>query len=177
MAVMYLLAIVRTTGRSLKEVFSTLKEPLTLAFMASSDSALPTSMAQMGRLGLSRELLGSAIPLSAAMNRHGTAIIFALTTLFVADIYDVNLNVWQCLFVGIASSIVGAFDLGEYVTIAPMIAYILIPLDLPASAGMAIILTIWPLIEWFPELQCVMAACANAAIIGNIPHANEIEGQ
>jgi len=176
MAVMYMLAIVRSTGRSLTEVFSTLKEPMTLAFIASSDSALPSSMEKMAKLGLPHDLLGSAIPLSAAMNRHGTAIIFALTTLFVADIYDVDLNLWQCLFVGVASSIVGAFDSGEYVTIAPMIAYILIPLDLPASAGIAIIFTIWPMIEWFPELQCVMAACANAAIIGNIPQKNVTEG-
>ena len=68
----------------------------------------------------------------------------------------------------LACSLVGAFDSGEYVTIAPMIAYVLVPLQLPPVAGIAIIMTIWPLIEWFAELQCNMAATANAAIAGNL---------
>ncbi len=168
MTAVYLTILVRSTGKPLKEVWHTLKETFTLAFVASADSALPIAMKNMGRFGYPKEMLSSAIPLSAAMNRHGTAIIFGLTTLFVADIYDVDLSNWQCLFLAVACAIVGAFDSGEYVTIAPMIVYVLAPMGLPPAAGVAVILTIWPMIEWLPELQCIMAACANSAIAGNL---------
>jgi proton glutamate symport protein len=168
MTAFYLAALRRTTGRSLKEIWIILKEPWILAFVASADSALPLTMERMAKFGYPKEMLSSAIPLSAAMNRHGTVIIFALTSLFIANIYDVELSVLQYLFLALGCAVVGSFDSGEYVTIAPMLAYILIPLGLPAAAGVAIILTIWPMIEWIPELQCIMAASANAAIAGNM---------
>ena len=168
MAVMYLWMIRRVTGRTLIEIWRVLREPYTLALVASCDSAIPSTMQCMAKFGFPKEMLRSVIPLSAAMNRHATAIIFAITTLFVADVYGMHLTVWQILFVALACSLVGAFDSGEYVTIAPMIAYVLVPLQLPAVAGVAIIMTIWPLIEWFAELQCNMAATANAAIVGNL---------
>jgi Na+/H+-dicarboxylate symporter len=168
MTALYLFALRRSTGRSLKEVLAALKQTFTLAFVASADSALHSAMTQMAKLGLPRNLLSSVIPLSAATNRHATAIMFAIIAFFVADVYDVNLNLWQTLFVAFGCALVGAFDSGEYVTIAPMIAYVLIPLGLPAAPGIAIILTIWPMIEWFAELQTVMAACSNAAIIANV---------
>ena len=168
MCLLYAVVIRRATGRSLHDVWTILKEPYTLAFVASADSALPLTMERMAKLGYPKEMLSSIIPLSAAMNRHATAIIFGLTTVFIANIYDVQLTALQYLFIAVSCSIVGAFDSGEYVTIAPMISYILIPLDLPAATGVAVVLTIWPMIEWLPELQCILAASANAAIAGNI---------
>lgn len=168
MSALYLFVLRQATGKSFMKVWSTLKEPFTIAFIASSDSALPSTMRRMESFGYPKELLNSVIPLSAALNRHGTAIVFSITTIFVAQIYGVELTVWKCLLIAAACAVVGAFDSGEYVTIAPMIAYILIPLGLPPAGGVAIILTIWPMFEWFPELQCTMASCANAAIVGNI---------
>jgi len=173
MAVAYLRIITKASGKSLKEVWGILKGTFTLAFVASSDSAIPLAIKSMGEFKYPKDMLRSVIPLSAAMNRHGTAIIFALTTLFIADIYDVNFTALQCVFVALLCAIVGAFDSGEYVTIAPMIAYVLAPLGLPPAAGIAIILTIWPMIEWLPELQCIMAACANAAVAANLKTSDE----
>lgn len=168
MAALYLVQIRRATGRPVREIWRILKEPFTLAFVASSDSALPSIMRQMEELRYPPELIRSVVPLSAVLNRHGTAIVFAITTVFVAHIYGLQLTVANGLLIALSCSLVGAFDSGEYVTIAPMITYILVPLGLPPEAGVAIILTIWPLFEWFPELQCAMASCANAAIAGNI---------
>jgi len=168
MAVLYAAVLLRATGKTPKELWRTLKEPFTVAFVASSDSALPMTMEKMADLGYPKEMLNSAIPLSAVLNRHGTAIVFAITTVFVAQIYGVQLTAWNCLLIALSCSLVGAFDSGEYVTIAPMITYVLVPMDLPPAAGVAIILTIWPIFEWFPELQCIMASCANATIVGNI---------
>ena len=84
MCALYLLILMRATGRPLKEVWKVLKGTFTLAFVASADSALPLAMKNMARFGYPKEMLSSAIPLSAAMNRHGTAIIFGITTLFIA---------------------------------------------------------------------------------------------
>ena len=164
----YLSAIRKITRQPLSGIWKILKRPYTLALVASAESAIPSTMESMASFGFPKEMLRSVIPLSVAMNRPSTVVIFAITTIFVANIYDVNLTLWQTLFIAMACSVVGAFDSGEYVTMAPMIAYILLPLGLPAAAGTAIIMTIWPLIEWFPELQCIMAATANAAIVGNL---------
>ncbi len=167
MVTFYVIIIKRASGKSFRELYEVLKTPFTLAAIASSDSSLPILMEHMAKLGYQREMLRSVIPLSATMNRHATAMVFALTTLFVANIYDLELDFWQYFFIALACAFVGAFDFGEYVTIAPMVAYILIPLNLSSSAGVAIILTIWPMISSATELQAVMAACANAAITGN----------
>lgn len=169
MAALYLAQIRRTTGKSVPGIWRVFKEPFTLAFVASSDSALPSIMRKMGELHYPTELVSSVVPLSAVLNRHGTAIVFAITSVFVAHIYGLQLTITNCLLIAFSCSLVGAFDSGEYVTIAPMITYILVPLGLPPEAGVAIILTIWPLFEWFPELQCAMACCANTAIAGNVP--------
>ncbi|OGV55824.1 MAG: hypothetical protein A2X49_11550 [Lentisphaerae bacterium GWF2_52_8] len=168
MGALYLLLLCRATGKNLRDVFSTLKRPFTIGFIASSDSALPSLMEKMESLGYPRALVGSVIPLSAALNRHSTAMIFAITTVFVAQVYGMDLDLWHYLFIALVCAVVGAFDAGEYVTVAPMISYVLVPLGLPGASGSAIIMTIWPMIEWFPELQCVMAACANTAIAGNL---------
>ncbi len=173
MGCLYAILLKRSTGRRFGEIWAVMKEPYTIAFVASADSALPITMERMAKFGYPKEMLTSAIPLSAAMNRHATAIIFGLTTIFIANIYDVELTPWNYLFIAVACSIVGAFDSGEYVTIAPMISYILLPLDLPAATGVAVLLTIWPMIEWLPELQTIMAASANAAIAGNISKKSE----
>ncbi len=168
MSALYMFVLWRATGRTFKELYHVLKVPFTMAFVASSDSALPMTMKAMGQFGYPRDMLNSVIPLSAVLNRHGTAVVFAVTTVFVAQIYGMELTAWNCLVIAGSCALVGAFDSGEYVTIAPMITYILGPLDLPPAGGVAIILTIWPLFEWFPELQCIMASCANAAIVGNL---------
>ncbi len=169
MAVLYLAQIRRATGKSVPEIWRILKEPFTLAFVASADSALPSIMGKMEAFQIPPELIRSVVPLSAVLNRHGTAIVFAITTVFVAHIYGLQLTMANCLLIALSCSLVGAFDSGEYVTIAPMITYILVPLGLPPEGGVAIILTIWPLFEWFPELQCAMASCANTAFAGNLP--------
>ena len=169
MAVFYAIQIRRATGKPFLLLWRTLKEPFTLAFVASSDSAVPSAMKKMREFGYPPEMVSSVVPLSAVLNRHGTAIVFAITTVFVAHIYRVPLHAPTCLLIALSCSLVGAFDSGEYVTIAPMITYVLVPLGLPPEAGIAILLTIWPLFEWFPELQCIMASCTNTAIAGNIP--------
>jgi proton glutamate symport protein len=170
MAGLYIFQLRRATGKSIRQLWAVLKEPFTLAFVASSDSALPMAMSKMETFGLPAEMVHSVVPLSAVLNRHGTAIVFAITTVFIAHIYGMPLNMGNCLLIALSCSLVGAFDSGEYVTIAPMITYVLMPLGLPPEAGVAIILTIWPLFEWFPELQCIMAACANTAVVGNMRH-------
>ncbi len=177
MAALYLAQIRRATGIPVSRIWRILKGPFTLAFVASSDSALPSIMRKMEDFGYPSELISSVVPLSAVLNRHGTAIVFAITTVFVAHIYGLQLTIANCLLIAFSCSLVGAFDSGEYVTIAPMITYVLVPLGLPPEAGVAIILTIWPLFEWFPELQCAMASCANTAIAGNIASGERVAEQ
>ncbi|MFZ4777478.1 MAG: cation:dicarboxylate symporter family transporter, partial [Terrimicrobiaceae bacterium] len=80
MAALYLAQIRRATGKSVPEIWRIFKEPFTLAFVASSDSALPSILRRMGELHYPSELVSSVVPLSAVLNRHGTAIVFAITT-------------------------------------------------------------------------------------------------
>ena len=65
---------------------------LTGLLTSSSSATMPTSLKCCKRLGVSPKIYTFSIPLGATINMDGYAIMLAVTTLFTANLYGINLE-------------------------------------------------------------------------------------
>ncbi|MFD3157815.1 dicarboxylate/amino acid:cation symporter [Haloimpatiens sp. FM7330] len=74
---------------------------MTLAFSTSSSNAtLPVTMETVEKkFGVNKSILGFTFPLGATINMDGTAIMQGVATVFIAQIYNMNLTIPQLLTV------------------------------------------------------------------------------
>jgi aerobic C4-dicarboxylate transport protein len=135
--------IARLAGFSIVKFLVYIKEEIFLVLgTSSSDTALPTLMAKMERLGCSKPLVGLIVPTGYTFNTDGTSIYMTMAALFVAQATNTDLSLMQQLAIfGVAmltskgaSGVQGASFIALVGTLAVVPA---IPV-----AGMALILGI-----------------------------------
>jgi aerobic C4-dicarboxylate transport protein len=136
-------AIAKYTGFSITRFISYIKEELLIVLgTSSSESALPSLMRKLERLGASKPVVGLVVPTGYSFNLDGTNIYMTMAALFVAQATNTDLSLWQQLTIlGVAmltskgaSGITGA----GFITLAATLAVVpTIPV-----AGMALILGI-----------------------------------
>jgi Na+/H+-dicarboxylate symporter len=93
-----------------KEFFKKVRNAQTIAFSTSSSAAtLPVTMETAERdLGLPRQITSFVLPLGATVNMDGTALLQGVATIFIAQFYNIDLNLMQQLTIvlmGILASI------------------------------------------------------------------------
>lgn len=64
---------------------------------SSSESALPSLMEKLEKMGCSKSVVGLVIPAGYSFNLDGTTIYLSMATLFLAQVYNVHLTVNQVL--------------------------------------------------------------------------------
>lgn len=90
--------IARVAGFSIFSFIRYIKDELLIVLgTSSSESALPSLMAKLERLGCSRQVVGLVVPTGYSFNLDGTNIYMTLATLFIAQALHVDLNIWQLL--------------------------------------------------------------------------------
>jgi aerobic C4-dicarboxylate transport protein len=136
-------AIAKLTGFSITRFISYIKEELLIVLgTSSSESALPSLMRKLEKLGCSKPVVGLVVPTGYSFNLDGTNIYMTMAALFVAQATNTELTLAQELTIlGVAmltskgaSGITGA----GFITLAATLAVVpTIPV-----AGMALILGI-----------------------------------
>ncbi|MRV74782.1 C4-dicarboxylate transporter DctA [Duganella sp. FT92W] len=136
-------AIAKMTGFSITRFISYIKEELLIVLgTSSSESALPSLMRKLEKLGCSKPVVGLVVPTGYSFNLDGTNIYMTMAALFVAQATNTELTLAQELTIlGVAmltskgaSGITGA----GFITLAATLAVVpTIPV-----AGMALILGI-----------------------------------
>jgi aerobic C4-dicarboxylate transport protein len=136
-------AIAKFTGFSIVRFIAYIKEELLIVLgTSSSESALPSLMTKLQRLGASKPVVGLVVPTGYSFNLDGTNIYMTMAALFVAQATNTELTLTQELSIlGVAmltskgaSGITGA----GFITLAATLAVVpTIPV-----AGMALILGI-----------------------------------
>jgi len=135
--------IAKYTGFSIARFISYIKEELLIVLgTSSSESALPSLMRKLEKLGASKPVVGLVVPTGYSFNLDGTNIYMTMAALFVAQATNTDLTLWQQLTIlGVAmltskgaSGITGA----GFITLAATLA--VVP-SIPV-AGMALILGI-----------------------------------
>jgi aerobic C4-dicarboxylate transport protein len=89
-------AIARIAGFRIGRFLAYIKEEILLVLgTSSSDTALPTLMAKLEKLGCSRPLVGLIVPTGYTFNTDGTAIYMTMAALFVAQATNTELSILQ----------------------------------------------------------------------------------
>ena len=96
--------IARIAGFSIFKFLAYIKDELLIVLgTSSSESALPSLMEKLERLGCSKSVVGLVVPTGYSFNLDGTNIYMTLATLFLAQATNTHLTIWQELgILGIA---------------------------------------------------------------------------
>src|SRR3982074_1995047 len=90
--------IARTVGFSIFKFLAYIKDELLIVLgTSSSESALPSLMEKLERLGCSKSVVGLVVPTGYSFNLDGTNIYMTLATLFIAQALGVELSFSQQL--------------------------------------------------------------------------------
>lgn len=88
--------ILRYYRISLWAVLKFIKEELLIVLgTSSSESALPQVMDKLERLGCARSVVGLVVPAGYSFNLDGTTIYLVMATVFLAQVFGVNLSLGQ----------------------------------------------------------------------------------
>ncbi|MEX6701992.1 cation:dicarboxylase symporter family transporter [Peribacillus frigoritolerans] len=88
--------IAKMSGTSIFVILKVLKDELILAFTtASSESVLPRLMDKMEKFGVPKSITSFVIPTGYTFNLDGSSIYQALASLFVAQMYGIDLSITQ----------------------------------------------------------------------------------
>tara|TARA_R110002072_G_scaffold172728_4_gene327030 strand:- start:286 stop:1620 length:1335 start_codon:yes stop_codon:yes gene_type:complete len=140
-AALYFVVAKITLTQSLKEFFSNVRELLLLAFSTSSSAAvMPITLKVVeDKLHVKPEVARFLVPLGATINMTGTAMYQGVATVFLAQVFNVDLTLSSYLFIvtmAVAASIGSPATPGAGIIILSMV---LEGVGIPA-AGIALIL-------------------------------------
>ncbi len=74
-------------------------ELLVVLGASSSEAALPALMQKLEQLGCAKHIVGLVVPAGYSFNLDGTTIYLSMATIFLAQVYDVQLDMTQLLTV------------------------------------------------------------------------------
>ena len=151
--------IARILGFSIFKFLAYIKDELLVVLgTSSSESALPSLMEKLERLGCSKSVVGLVVPTGYSFNLDGTNIYMTLATLFIAQALGFDLTLGQQITILIvamltskgASGITGA----GFITLAATLAVV----DPRLVPGMAIVLGID---KFMSECRALTNLCGN----------------
>jgi aerobic C4-dicarboxylate transport protein len=151
--------IARMVGFSIFKFLAYIKDELLIVLgTSSSESALPSLMEKLERLGCSKSVVGLVVPTGYSFNLDGTNIYMTLATLFIAQALGFDLTLGQQMTILVvamltskgASGITGA----GFITLAATLAVV----DPRLVPGMAIVLGID---KFMSECRALTNLCGN----------------
>lgn len=143
-----------------------------LAFSSSSSSAtLPVTMECVEhRLGVSEDVTSFAIPLGATINMDGTALYQGVATLFIAQLYGMDLTVAQQLTIVLTATLASIGTAGVPGVGMIMLVIVLqsVGMDLATmTGGIAIIFAVDRILDMCRTTCNVTGDCMVAAVVAS----------
>jgi Na+/H+-dicarboxylate symporter len=162
--------IVRFVARvSFLAFLSALRPALIMAFSTSSSSAtLPVSMrAVEENLGVSKQITSFVLPLGATVNMDGTALYQGVATVFIAQIYGMDLSLVQQATVVLMATLasVGAAGVpgAGMITLTMVLTAVGVPVE-----GLALVLGVDRLLDMLRTTVNVVGDCIAAVVIARL---------
>ncbi|MFB5663251.1 dicarboxylate/amino acid:cation symporter [Alteribacillus sp. HJP-4] len=139
---------------------------MTVAFSTSSSTGtLPISMkTAQERLGISKQVSSFVQPLGATINMDGTGIMQAVATIFIAQVYGVDLSLTQLIMVVLTATLASIGTAGVPGVGLIMLSMVLTQVGLPVE-GIAIILGVDRILDMLRTSLNVTGDAACAYII------------
>jgi proton glutamate symport protein len=150
------------------KLLQTVRAPFLLAFStASSESALPQAMTAMERFGVPRRVVSFVMPTGYSFNLDGSTLYLALASLFVAQIYGIELS-WKdqllmMLTLMLTSKGVAAVPRASLVILAGTLASFKLPVE-----GIGIILGVDQLLDMARTSINLLGNCVASAVVARV---------
>ena len=137
-------------GHTPMEFFRGMSEAMMIAFTTcSSAAALPINMKNcQEKLGVSREVSSFVLPLGATINMDGTALYMGVCSLFVANVFGVDLTMGQMLMIILTGTLASIGTAGVPGAGLIMLAMVLQTAGLPLE-GLALVAGIDRVLDMF----------------------------
>ena len=137
-------------GHTPMEFFRGMSEAMMIAFTTcSSAAALPVNMKNcQEKLGVSREVSSFVLPLGATINMDGTALYMGVCSLFVANVFGVDLTLGQMLMIILTGTLASIGTAGVPGAGLIMLAMVLQTAGLPLE-GLALVAGIDRVLDMF----------------------------
>lgn len=167
--VIYSLLIWSRVGGSYWDSVSSLKEAMFVAFGTSNGfAAVPEALRGLKyKLKIDENVVDLVMPLGITLNPSGSVYHFALATLFMANIYGVDLGVQQLIYVLAASVLAGVAASGAPgIAALSMMSIILVPLGLPVEVAVILLVAIDPIIDPILTVMNILSNCALTCVVG-----------
>jgi Na+/H+-dicarboxylate symporter len=162
--------IVRLGARvSFRSFLSAIRPALLVAFGTSSSSAtLPVSMqAVEENLGVSKQITSFVLPLGATVNMDGTALYQGVATVFIAQIYGMELSFVQQLTIVLMATLasVGAAGVpgAGMITLTMVLTTVGVPVE-----GLALVLGVDRLLDMLRTTVNVVGDCVAAVVLARL---------
>jgi len=156
--------------------FVALKDTFVVALGTSSSFAsIPSALNDLeNKLYLDKKVTKLVVPLGINLNPHGAVVHFALSSVFIAQVYGVSLNPSSWIIILIGSVLAGLAATGAPGAGAlSMISVVLHPLGLPVSTAIILLAAIDPIVDPILTLTTVHANCSATTLIAEKEPAQE----
>jgi len=167
--VVYSIVIWLRVGGSYWSSVAALKEAVFVAFGTSSSfAAVPAALRGLkDGLRLDRSVVDLVMPLGITLNPPGSVFHFALATIFLSNLYGIQLDPGQIALVLLGSVLAGIAASGAPGAAAlSMISIILLPLGLPVEVAIILLIAIDPIVDPILTVVNVHANAATTAVLG-----------
>lgn len=137
-------------GHSPLEFFKAMSEAMLIGFTTCSSAAtLPVNMKNcQEKLGVSREVSSFVLPLGATINMDGTALYMGVCSLFIANVFGVDLTMGQMLMIILTGTLASIGTAGVPGAGLIMLAMVLQTAGLPLE-GLALVAGIDRVLDMF----------------------------
>lgn len=139
----YLIVFIVALKSPFFETFSRLTNVNLVAFMTNNPIiALPVALETLHKsFGFDRRLPELIIPFGLFANQHGAIYLLSFLTVFLAQIYVIDLGLQEYLLISLGSMIAGATAVGGGAILIPSIAPLLGVLGIPTPLALVVLAT------------------------------------
>lgn len=156
----------KLSGLSPSFLLRKMKDAALFAFSTSSSSAtLPVTMeTARNKLGVGNSVASFTLPLGATINMDGTAIMQGVATVFIAQVYGVDLSLSDFLMVIVTATLASVGTAGVPGVGLIMLAMVLQQVNLPVE-GIALIIGVDRLLDMVRTAVNITGDCTVACIV------------
>jgi Na+/H+-dicarboxylate symporter len=155
------------SGLSPIKLLKKMRDAALFAFSTSSSSAtLPVTLeTATAKLGVSPSVASFTIPLGSTINMDGTAIMQGVATVFIAQVYGIDLSLGDYMMVILTATLASIGTAGVPGVGLIMLAMVLQQVNLPVE-GIALIIGVDRLLDMTRTAVNVTGDCMVACIVG-----------
>ncbi len=138
-----------------------LKTPLLLAFATDNPFvALYSAIESLQRdYAVSRPVADTIVPFGVLANQHGQVLLFSYTSVFVAQVYGIELGPQALAILGLGCVMAGAAAVGGGAALAPILAPVLLAGGVPHALAVVVLATTQSVVANLSSTLTVMATC------------------